>query len=79
MRSKPYRSLQDWMERTGVNQAELARRAKMPASQLSQLLSGSRRCSLGRALTLSAITGVPVEKLVEWPKVAVKRSFKEVA
>lgn len=79
MRNKPYRSLQDWMERTGTTQAELARRVRMPESQLSQLLKGSRRCSLMRALALSKVTGVPVEKLVEWPKVRVKRSFLEVA
>lgn len=79
MRMKPYRSLQDWMERTGTTQAELARRVRMPESQLSQLLKGSRRCSLMRALALSKVTGVPVEKLVEWPKVRVKRSFLEVA
>lgn len=79
MKTQAYKSLQDWMERTGTPQAELARRAKMPKSQLSQLLSGSRRCSIGAALRLTAVTGVPVEKLVEWPKVAIKRSFREVA
>ena len=79
MKTKQYKSLQDWMERTGTTQVELARRVRMPESQLSQLLKGSRRCSLMRALALSKVTGVPVEKLVEWPKVAVKRSFLEVA
>lgn len=79
MKTKQYKSLQDWMERTGTTQAELARRVRMPESQLSQLLKGSRRCSLMRALALSKVTGVPVEKLVEWPKVSVKRSFLEVA
>lgn len=79
MKVKPYTSLQDWMERTGTHQAELARRAKMPRSQLCQVLKGSRRCSLAKALDLSRVTGVPVEKLVAWPKVPVKRSFLEVA
>lgn len=79
MRTKAYKSLQDWMERTGTTQSALARRAHMPESQLSQLLKGSRRCSLMRALTLSKITGVSVENLVAWPKVRVKRSFLEVA
>lgn len=79
MRTKEYTSLQDWMERTGTTQAELARRAQMPKSQLSQLLSGSRRCSIMAALRLVAVTGVPVEKLTKWPKVTVKRSFREVA
>ena len=79
MRTKEYTSLQDWMERTGTTQGELARRAGIPQSQLSQLLKGSRRCSIMKALALSKVTGVPVEKLVEWPKVRVKRSFLEVA
>ena len=79
MKTRGYSSLQDWMERTGTNQAELARRAKMPKSQLSMLLKGSRRCSLERALVLSEITGVPVEKLVEWPRLPIKRTILEVA
>lgn len=79
MKTKAYTSLQDWMERTGTTQAELARRAQIPPSQLSQLLKGSRRCSLLKALALSKVTGVPVEKLVAWPKLRVKRSFMEVA
>jgi transcriptional regulator with XRE-family HTH domain len=79
MRTKQYTSIQDWMERTGTTQSELARRAKMPKSQLSQLLSGARRCSIATALRLAAVTGVPVEKLTKWPKVPVKRSFREVA
>lgn len=70
---RPYESLQDWMERTGTSQSVLARLARMPKSQLSQLLKGSRRCSLERALVLAHVTGVPVEKLVEWPKLPVVR------
>ena len=79
MRTREYTSLQDWMERTGTHQAELARRVGMPRSILSMLLKGSRRCSLGNALKLAKVTGVPVEKLTQWPKVPVKRSFVEVA
>jgi len=79
MKIKPYSSLQDWMERTGTTQVELARRAGLPQSQLSQLLKGSRRCSVMKALALSKVTGVPVEKLVAWPKPRIKRSFLEVA
>lgn len=79
MKTRGYSSLQDWMERTGTNQAELARRAKIATSQLSMVLKGSRRCSLEKALALSRVTGVPVEKLVEWPKVPIKRTILEVA
>jgi transcriptional regulator with XRE-family HTH domain len=78
-KQKPPATLQEWMEREGVNGAELARRAKIAQSLLSMILSGSRRCSLKNAITLNAITGVPVENLAKWPKVPIKRSFLEVA
>jgi transcriptional regulator with XRE-family HTH domain len=78
-KQKPHATLQEWMEREGVNGAELARRAKIAQSLLSMILSGSRRCSLKNAITLNAITGVPVENLAKWPKVPIKRSFLEVA
>jgi len=70
---QPYESLQDFMAKTGTTQARLAKLVRMPKSQLSQLLSGSRQCSLQRALVLGHVTGVPVEKLVEWPKLPVVR------
>lgn len=79
MKTKGYTSLQDWMERTGTNQAELARRAGMTKPHLSMILKGSRRCSLEKALVLSKITTVPVEKLTEWPKIPVVRTFRSVA
>ena len=67
-RKRTYRSLHEWLDRTGTQQQTLARLAGIPDSTLSQLLRGSRRCSLAVALKLSGITKVPVEKLVEWPK-----------
>lgn len=67
------------MEREGVSGIELARRSKLPPTYISMVLRGSRRCSLKHAVTLSAITGVPVENITEWPKVPLKRSFLEVA
>lgn len=72
-------TLQAWMEREGVNAAELARRAKLRPSMMSMILTGSRRCSIKNAFVLNAITGVPVENLTQWPKVPLKRSFLEVA
>ena len=72
-------TLQQWMEREGVNSAELARRAGLTPSLMSMILTGGRRCSVKNAATLSAITGVPVEKLIQWPKVPVRRKFLEVA
>lgn len=76
---RPYTSLQDWMERTGTTQSKLAALAGIKPPTLSMLLKGSRRCSIRVAMQLSAVTGVPVEKLVEWPKVPLVRSYVQVA
>jgi plasmid maintenance system antidote protein VapI len=76
---RPYTSLQDYLERTGTTQSRLAAQVGIQKGHMSSILSGSRRCSLVLALKLSAVTGVPVEKLVEWPKLPIKRSFLSVA
>ena len=76
---RPYTSLQDWMERTGTTQTKLAALAGIKPPTLSMLLKGSRRCSIRVAMQLSAVTGVPVEKLVQWPKVQTVRSYVAVA
>jgi len=67
------------MERTGTTQSKLAALAGIKPPTLSMLLKGSRRCSIRVAMQLSAVTGVPVEKLVEWPKVPLVRSYVQVA
>ncbi len=77
--SPAYSSLQDWMERTGTNQARLAKLAGMLPSQLSDVLKGSRRCSLQKALALHAVTGVPVEKMVAWPKLPPARTRRRLS
>lgn len=76
---RPFSSLQDWMERTGTTQSKLASLVGIKPPHMSMLLKGSRRCSIQVALKLHAVTGVPVEKLVEWPKVPVVRSYLSVA
>lgn len=79
MKQKPCASLQEWMQREGVNAAELSRRTKISQPMISMILTGGRRCSMKNAVTLHAVTGVPVEKLAKWPKIPLKRSFLEVA
>jgi antitoxin component HigA of HigAB toxin-antitoxin module len=66
MKRREYVSLQDWLERTGTPVQTLAKLAGMDRTHLSRVLSRSRRCSLDAALRLHRVTGVPVEKLVEW-------------
>jgi plasmid maintenance system antidote protein VapI len=69
MKKRPvYKSLHEWLDRTGTPQYKLAEWTGISEPALSMLLRGSRRCSLVKALRLSEFTGVPVEKLVEWPK-----------
>lgn len=65
---RTYKSLHEWLDRTGTPQFKLARMADISEPALSMLLRGSRRCSLVKALRLSEVTGVPVENLVAWPK-----------
>lgn len=76
---KKYRDLADWLDRTGTQQQTLARLAGVTDSVVSQLLRGSQRCSLVTALKLSDITGVPVEKLVEWSRFQEKRKSDHAA
>jgi plasmid maintenance system antidote protein VapI len=81
MKSKRhYDSLHDWLERTGTPVQTLARLAGMDRTHLSRVLTHSRRCSLDAALRLHRVTGVPVEKLVEWkasePSAQIEPSFK---
>ncbi len=67
---RTYRSLQEYLDRTGTQQKTLARRARISEPFMSQILRGSRRCSLENALRLWEVTGVPVEKLTRWPRVS---------
>jgi transcriptional regulator with XRE-family HTH domain len=78
-KNDPPATLQEWMEREGVSGVELARRTKLKPSMVSMILRGSRRCSWKNAVALHAVTGVPVQNLMTWPKVPVKRSYLEVA
>ena len=75
--ARPYASLQDWLERTGTQQKELAKRAGIKEPQMSRILSRSRRCSLKVALKLHEITGVPVQNLVAWKGVRRRQMFEQ--
>jgi predicted transcriptional regulator len=66
---KAYRSLHEWLDRTGTPQFRLAKMAGMSEAALSMMLRGSRRCSILKAIRLYEITGVPVQNLIEWPRV----------
>jgi hypothetical protein len=79
-----YKTLNEWMQGTGTNARhliELMAEAGEPVSKghMSDILSGSRRCSLRKAVVLNAITGVPVEAIIEWPKVRKFRLVRSVA
>lgn len=70
------RSLQEWMERTQTNASRLLTilRAKtgktISPMMMSYILRGSRRCSLVNAMALHAVTKVPIDTLMQWPKVS---------
>lgn len=62
------------MERTGTSQTELRQMVfdrtglHISAPHMSSILTGRYRCSLQKAVALNRVTGVPVEKLVKWPR-----------
>jgi hypothetical protein len=65
-------TLNQWMEHTGTNltmlRARLSRIGRdVTLGHLSNVVKRSRRCSLGLAVDLNEITGVPIRKLAEWP------------
>lgn len=49
----------EWMERDGINAAELARRLDVTPKHVSELLSGKAPLSHNLALSLARVTGVP--------------------
>jgi plasmid maintenance system antidote protein VapI len=62
----PYTSLRAWLKGTGTTQRELAREANIPESTISDLLNCKEYCGMASAIRLHEITGVPVEKFVDW-------------
>lgn len=81
MDSQPtaYNSLEAWLKGTGTRQKVLAKKARVPESTLSLLLSSQRACTIETAMRLSRVTGVPVEKLTDWSKVTRKRKSRRVS
>lgn len=62
------------MEAKGINGRQLLMLLKQHGRTLSEghmsnILKGSRRCSLGLAIDLNEITGVPIRVIARWPHV----------
>lgn len=55
----PGEFIQEWMEETGINQAELARRLGVSRKHVNQLLTGKAALTPATALALERVTGVP--------------------
>lgn len=78
-RPKKPQSLHEWLTATGTTQTALCRLVLVKTGlaiskgAMCDILRGSRRCSLEKALALAEVTGVPVEKLVEWPTARTRR------
>jgi hypothetical protein len=68
---RPYASLQDYMERTSTNGAELLKMVKeetghiISPTMLSFILRGSRRCSRFNAFAIHLTTGIPMDVLTQ--------------
>lgn len=72
------------MERTGTNGRELLallrqRGYALSAGHLSNILKGSRRCSLRMAVALNEVTDVPIKAIAEWPTVRNTRQNQSAA
>lgn len=73
------------MERTGNGQTELRHMLydrfgiSVSKGHMSGILTGRWRCSLEKAVALSKITSVPVEKLVEWPRASRRQTSEPLA
>lgn len=84
-----YKTLVDYMERTGTNHTRLiaqvnerlsaASRPPLSPQLFSMILRGSRRCSRENAWALFVVTGVPMEELIRWPRYAEDENSRSVA
>lgn len=85
MRKPRYRTLQEYMERTGTNGQKLIRLVyeatgrRISPPLLSMILRGSRRCSFVNACAFHVVTGVPIEELIRWPRYAATDNSRSVA
>ena len=85
MRKARYKTLQEYMERNGLNHRRLLKRVAEETGRhiseqlFSMILTGSRRCSHLNAFALYAVTGVPIEELRRWPRYAETESSRSVA
>ena len=70
---RPYRSIRDWLTRTGTTTTGLHNKllwagVDISRAHLDNILKGRYKPSLWLALDIESITGVPVEKLAQWVK-----------
>lgn len=85
MPKRSYRTLVDYMERTGTNSTRLLKlvkdreRVEISPSLFSMMLRGSRRCSVVNAWALHCVTGVPMDELRRWPRYAETENLGAVA
>ena len=59
-----YRDIRDFLKRTGMTEAELARLAGITQSYVNKIKNGTRRPSPEVAARLEAITGIPLRTLL---------------
>jgi transcriptional regulator with XRE-family HTH domain len=57
------KTLQEYFERTGTTQVELAKRLRISQAHLSQIMNGLRSPSLELAVLIEDETGVPMRSL----------------
>jgi hypothetical protein len=80
-----YKTIYDYMDRTGTSQRRLLQQVKdvtgrtISPAMFSMILRGSRRCSRWNAFALHIVTGVPMAELTRWPRYAETEKTQSVA
>lgn len=67
---RKYRTLTEYLDKTGTTQAELAARVGVTQAAISKIASGVQPAGGGLALRLADETGVPIEALLNPSKSA---------
>lgn len=58
------KALEDYLQLTGMTQAELGKRAGMEASAINHIMKGRREPRISNLRKLSKATGISIENLV---------------
>jgi transcriptional regulator with XRE-family HTH domain len=62
---RPFATLREFFDQTGVRQSDIAADLKISEAHMSNIVSGKRRPSVELAMRMSALTNVPIPGIVQ--------------